>query len=259
MPYCRFRPFQPGHEAGVDYFLESDENLFQDFIPLSFYQFQVSSHSNGWFSTIPDGCIDILICCSPEHSNTFVYGHLPKTKKIKVHTGADYFGIRLPYGLFFTLFQASAKEMQDEVYTLQEVSSSPPAIEEPLMRAVDFGERVHIAKKKLLPFLTCMEHPIIRHVLQTAYFTKGTIPVRALSKETGYSERYLRRLFSDHFGLSPKQFFEVVRFQHSLSLLKTYSVDDVLEENGYYDQSHMSNEFKKFGYITPMQSSQLFS
>jgi AraC-like DNA-binding protein len=30
-----------------------------------------------------------------------------------------------------------------------------------------------------------------------------------------------------------------------------YTVNDVIYENGYYDQSHLINEFRDFGYITP--------
>lgn len=75
-----------------------------------------------------------------------------------------------------------------------------------------------------------------------------------LANETGYSTRYLRKQFEDHIGISPKLFSQIVRFQSSLNMLlknASCSVIDVSNENGYYDQAHLINEFKNFGYDTP--------
>jgi AraC-like DNA-binding protein len=75
-----------------------------------------------------------------------------------------------------------------------------------------------------------------------------------LANEIGYSTRYLRKQFETHIGISPKLFSKIIRFQCSLNMLLNnnhYTVNDVIYENGYYDQSHLINEFKDFGYITP--------
>ncbi|MGY4691447.1 helix-turn-helix domain-containing protein [Salibacterium sp. K-3] len=250
-----FKPFQPGHETDVKYFWEQEEYLFEDCIPISFYQFKVNECSSRTFATVPDGCIDILIYCHPRFLKTYVYGHLSKTKDIIFHPEADYFGIRLPFGLHFTLLQASVKEIENEVYEFQDISSTSFEVEENLLKTEDFQDRINLVKQWLLPQLTYSQDPILRQTLQMAYATKGTASIQVLSQDTGYSERYIRKKFSAQFGISPKLFFEVVRFQHSLALLKKYSIHDVLLENGYYDQSHMSNEFKKFGYLTPLQFS----
>ena len=72
--------------------------------------------------------------------------------------------------------------------------------------------------------------------------------IRDLERQTGYSRRYLDRLFQQHVGLSPKVLAEIFRFQRfyrkwavgmSFDLLKTELYDH------YYDQSHFTREFQR--------------
>src|ERR1700751_970199 len=72
--------------------------------------------------------------------------------------------------------------------------------------------------------------------------------IHELERQTGYSRRYLDRLFQQHVGLSPKRLAEIFRFQRfyrkwaagvSFDLLKAELYDH------YYDQSHFSREFHR--------------
>ena len=76
----------------------------------------------------------------------------------------------------------------------------------------------------------------------------GRMPIRALEQQTGYSRRYLDRLFQQHVGLSPKVLAEIFRFQRfyrkwadglSFDLVKTELYDH------YYDQAHFTREFRR--------------
>jgi AraC-like DNA-binding protein len=67
---------------------------------------------------------------------------------------------------------------------------------------------------------------------------------RDLAKAAGYSERQLRRVFDDCFGLGPKDFLRVQRFH---SLLRDVGSNagwaDASLRHGYQDQSHLIHEF----------------
>ena len=76
----------------------------------------------------------------------------------------------------------------------------------------------------------------------------GRISVRELQQRTGYSRRYLDRLFQQHVGLSPKVLAEIFRFQRfyrkwaeglSFDMFKAELYDH------YYDQAHFTKEFRK--------------
>lgn len=83
-----------------------------------------------------------------------------------------------------------------------------------------------------------------------------------LAQETGYSLRYLRKKFDDYIGLSPKLFSEIIRFQNSLNMIISKDIFnwwDIVSENGYYDQAHFINQFRKFSHLTPAKFKEIFA
>lgn len=83
----------------------------------------------------------------------------------------------------------------------------------------------------------------------------GNITMKELVEETGYSECYIRRSFEKKYGFSPKMYEKMVRLQLVISQMggedKSLKLDQVATKYGYYDQSHMSKEFKQLTGMTP--------
>ena len=102
---------------------------------------------------------------------------------------------------------------------------------------------------------TRSEAALERYVRTRILATDGAISVGMLTRETGVSERYLRRVFSAIHGISPKQFSCFVRFQRLLAMIEAAPavapVKDLALACGYYDQSHLVHEFKRFSGLTP--------
>jgi AraC-like DNA-binding protein len=74
-----------------------------------------------------------------------------------------------------------------------------------------------------------------------------------LAVETGFSKRYIQKLFLDYVGIPPKSFFSVQRFNKSLELVRSanMSLTNIAYECGYYDQAHFIKEFKSYTGLTP--------
>ncbi|MFI3212642.1 MAG: AraC family transcriptional regulator [Eubacteriales bacterium] len=85
--------------------------------------------------------------------------------------------------------------------------------------------------------------------------SKGNISIKSIASETGYSECYIRRTFEKVNGITPKLYEKYVRFQLVIrnmeKLDKHTKLNEVATKYGYYDQSHMSKEFKQFVGMTP--------
>lgn len=70
--------------------------------------------------------------------------------------------------------------------------------------------------------------------------------VNAVADELGVSERHLRRVFREAFGVGPKTFAKLARFQRAL---RAASEDEraawatIAADAGYYDQAHLIAEF----------------
>ncbi|HJZ73684.1 MAG TPA: helix-turn-helix domain-containing protein [Vicinamibacterales bacterium] len=100
----------------------------------------------------------------------------------------------------------------------------------------------------LLSRKTSREPGIVDYCVARLRSVDGRMAIRDLERQTGYSRRYLDRLFHQHVGLSPKVLAEIFRFQRfyrkwaagvSFDLLKAELYDH------YYDQSHFSREFQR--------------
>lgn len=69
------------------------------------------------------------------------------------------------------------------------------------------------------------------------------------------SESYLRRLFSEHYGMSPLQYLDHVRISHACRILKSKdkNISEVAREVGFNNNSTFIANFKKFVGKTPKQ------
>ncbi len=86
----------------------------------------------------------------------------------------------------------------------------------------------------------------------------GEIDVPALSEATCLSKKQFQRVFTDHIGIRPKDFLRIVRFQYTLShmnVLRSHRQDfaQLACACGYYDQSHLIREFRRFSGYTPRE------
>jgi len=88
-----------------------------------------------------------------------------------------------------------------------------------------------------------------RHIVDTA----GQISVAELSQQSGYSQRYVLKCFKDYYGVGIKLFSRIVRFQYTMSMVRSSKVGfaHIAAEMGYTDQAHMTHEFQLFSPLTP--------
>lgn len=75
--------------------------------------------------------------------------------------------------------------------------------------------------------------------------------VAATAQRLHISERRLRTLFADSVGLSPKHFARIGRVRTVLATASDLRWADVAVAAGYYDQSHMTAEFRHVMGVSP--------
>jgi transcriptional regulator GlxA family with amidase domain len=91
------------------------------------------------------------------------------------------------------------------------------------------------------------------YIAQTIESSLGLIRMAQVSGEVGYSIRSVDRTFRQCFGVSPKFYARIIRFQQVIKLLSGSSADltDIAMACGYYDQSHLAREFTDFAGQSP--------
>ncbi|MFI6486511.1 helix-turn-helix domain-containing protein [Streptomyces sp. NPDC050564] len=84
--------------------------------------------------------------------------------------------------------------------------------------------------------------------------TWGAIPVPRLADEVGWSVRQLENRFREQIGLGPKAAARVLRLQRARRLLAAgRSQAETAAACGFYDQAHLSGEFKAMTGCTPRE------
>jgi AraC-like DNA-binding protein len=83
----------------------------------------------------------------------------------------------------------------------------------------------------------------------------GNVRIAELADELGWSRRRLVARFREQVGLPPKAAARMLRFEHARALAESAAQPDwarIALECGYYDQSHLINEFRAVTGQTPV-------
>lgn len=251
-----FVPIQPGFEMNTSYYVEYKEKGKVDGSTILFYQFKVNEEFGHTMSVIPDGCIDILFCCNTDKPFANVCGSVLKCKTINLQANNEYFGVRFLPKTEFNCSKYSIKDIIDNEVPLNDMFLVDDSTIRKIICEKDFYEKIKLFNKMIgsIIFSCHSSTSSMKFVLSKMYSSKGNISMKQLAEEMGYSTRYLRKKFEQCIGIPPKLFSQILRFQYSLFMLtKTneYSIWDIINEIGYYDQAHFINEFKKFSHLTP--------
>jgi AraC-like DNA-binding protein len=89
--------------------------------------------------------------------------------------------------------------------------------------------------------------------------TGGTMPIRDVALDVGWSERHLSALFTREIGLRPKTAARVTRFDRARRVLERNAragrpnVAGVAAECGYFDQAHLIRDWQQFTGLAPTE------
>lgn len=82
------------------------------------------------------------------------------------------------------------------------------------------------------------------------------VQVRTVAAHVGRSARWFINRFSSEVGLTPKVFGRIQRFQRALRHMHRSGDPDLAElavSAGYFDQAHLTHEFRAVGGLTPTE------
>jgi AraC-like DNA-binding protein len=160
--------------------------------------------------------------------------------------------IRLRPAASRTLLGFSLREVSGRFVDLELIFPSARPLRERLAEASNDGQRI----RALEEWLSAMACPAPRrHVdalVGTILDSGGRVSIDALVARAGTSLRQLERQFREDVGLSPKTFSRIVRLQAALRRVRQgRALTDVALACGFYDQSHMTRDFRELASMSP--------
>ena len=220
-----------------------------------FYQFRTGAEGSE-AELLPDACLNILFSCSDKEPSALMSGTFlgPKTLSLKPDT--QYFGVK-PYSI---LGLHSPKvhfgELVDDFDDFTYAFPAAKALLEELTSAKAFGERIALFNAFSERFLLDGDYTpgFVDYFTVMICSSKGNMLFNNLETVTGYSERYCREKFRSCYGMAPKKYSGIMRFQNVLKELVRDEHGDAVTlsyNNAYFDQAHLIHDFKKFTDVSP--------
>ncbi len=166
---------------------------------------------------VPDGCMDII--------RGDVIGSFSRPGFARFEPGESSEGIRFHPGGFPALFGVPASELVDL-----------------RLRIVDVAPRFRSLRR-----LAAEAEP--PDALARAAPAANSL--RTLVRESGYSERQIRRRVLAATGHAPKRLMRIARMQRVLLHGRGQSWARTAADHGYYDEAHMANDVRELAGATP--------
>lgn len=200
---------------------------------------------------IPDICMDIIVTGN-RNSNSVEsdFCGINNFSYFVDESNSFCFGIRF-YAWSAVLF---ADESMNDVLNVflnadAYFSDFSRELNDRLLNAKSIYERKSIAEKFLLRRLNAKRENF--DIMNSLYFiinNNGNAGVAELSDYCVMSKRQLERKFVENTGVSPKQMINLIRYQLLWQdcLKENFNIQDAVEKFGYYDQSHLIREFRKY-------------
>jgi AraC-like DNA-binding protein len=125
-------------------------------------------------------------------------------------------------------------------------------------RFAAIDEVLHRALATASPVARRPVAPEVRHAWRRVVSSAGTVPVRALADEIGWSERHLGQRFRAEVGVAPKVAGRMARFDRTRRRLAAraaagapLALADLAADAGYADQAHLTREFGALAGCSP--------
>lgn len=220
---------------------------------------------------VPNGLLEII----------FYFGNKPNAinRQKQINENAilsgqlkDYYDIQFTggYSLFSIVFKPQGLSMFTSIPINEFYNQNVPLrfvfpkefkrLEDLLYDAASFQERILVVENFLFKQLQHNRNieklDRIESCVDIINRTRGIVDINYLAAEACLSRKQFERTFSHYLGTSPKQFLKTIRFQHALnerSKHKHFSLTELAYTCGYYDQSHMINDFQQLSGLSPKE------
>jgi len=193
--------------------------------------------------------------------NSFLYGQINEFKDLYLANNASFIIVVFQPDGLYKLLGISANELRDKIVTAEEIFGGRAVLLHNKLMSLENLEDTLFELNKFF-YKTARKHAHSNQILVQASLNfintyKGVVTIEQLVKHTGYTERHIERAFSETIGISPKKFGNIIKLHSFLKLLKNKSPQNNLTaicyDAGYFDQSHLIKEFRKYTGITPTE------
>ena len=218
----------------------------------SYWELKEGEQDGRWERNFPDGCAGLVInlgdtCLTDngevamKYGKTYAVGAMTTFKDSCIHRHTHLMGICLRPAGFANFYNYALPHqwINDTVELEKSLSFDLDKIRD---NGFNYLNRFFIDRR-------ARKYNPLQPFINEIHTTDGRVNMPELAKIGAISVRQLERNFKKHLGLSPNEYSKIIRFQKALRLIQNAQRDrsllDIAFECGYYDHSHLTNDFKR--------------
>jgi len=187
----------------------------------------------------------------------FVSGQFTANYHLEINGKIGLIGAVMEASSLYNFFGLQMTTLVNKRLALQELlGAKGTEIEERIRTAYTAAERILLLEMFLLSNLEIVQSrlSIIDDTISFIDQKNGMVTIEEVLCKFKFSRRYLEKKFLEKVGLSPKLYARIRRFgyiSNKVANNKEINWQDIVFENGYYDQSHLVKDYKAFNKMKP--------
>lgn len=226
-----------------------------------FEEFYVEDSDDLVLTLVPDG---YSVICIEFDANGFTspcfFGRMKQPKPVAYTQNKSYFVIKIPPNYIFKT-HVPAKELVHRVSRLETFTDAFDNFPWKNFTQLNFNQRIELFQSYVAEHLPYTQHDIINYILKESLVGDEVPSIKELAATLNVSDRYIRQLFTDLLGSSPKQVIQAVRLQQAMSRILDHSkkVTDAYLDTDFYDHPHFNKFFKNQTTYSPTEFKDLIT
>ena len=207
---------------------------------------------------LPDGSMDIIFNLGSSTSSILKYsigvsGMMTKFSDNSFDENTNLFGIRLKSGMLSQLTKFPLFEVKNKT---TEASLIIPEFNLDLLEKLEgqknSEQKIQLIEDKIFSVLNTEKtsnDSLVFSVIEFIRCTSKPVSIKTIAENHYISLRQLERKFKHKVGVTIKEYERIIRFKKTKSNIKSQpgeSLSYIAFNNGYFDHSHLTNEFKRF-------------
>jgi AraC-like DNA-binding protein len=214
---------------------------------------------------LPDGTVKLVVNLGSSPSTherrageTLAVGPSARCALVRLRGTMNSLSVAFRPGASEALLGAPAGDISEKVVSLTDLWGADGAtLPTRLAEQANINARVELMQSELvrrLPCATSASRQTATHALDLLIAGRGRLSVHEVAVAIGLSERRLQQLFQTHIGLPPTAWRRLARLHACLRALRQkpdMAWADLAVATGFYDQSHLINEFRDLCGCTP--------
>lgn len=198
---------------------------------------------------IPDSSMALVFFGDSESTRLYICGVTDEIKKIRLCPDEYCMFVRFVPGVGASLVNSPACKLTNRAIPLRERLPGDREMLSIVKAEAHMRDGMDIMSRMMpVDFGSESGKYLIKYCTERIMKTCGSIRMEELADETGFTSRYIGKMFERCIGISPKLYSQIIRLRLSMNKIieeRDTHLVDIATDSGFFDHAHMNRMYRK--------------